>query len=251
MAEQGPSPEPVELPVGRAGLRPQVVPVGWTVRDVIWGTLLGAALFVAVAVLAALARARLAGEAVSGLQSTLVAVLELVLLVPAWLLGVRKPGMRWGHLGFRRFDLAVGCLAATGLLFAGLWFNVGWNLLLQRLGWPGQPDLLPLFGSGIGGVLLALLATAIVAPIAEETFFRGFMLPPLRQRLGLWPAVAIDAALFALIHLTPAALPPLFCLGAFMCLLFHYTGSLWPPILLHASYNTLGILVRYVLRGAV
>jgi hypothetical protein len=140
-------------------------------------------------------------------------------------------------------------LGTLALLYLALSVNLIWGAFLNRVGWAGQPEVLPLFGTGAIGLVLALVGTGLVAPFAEELFFRGFVFPPLRRRFGLWLGVAIDAALFTLPHFTPTVFPPLFVLGALFCLLYEYTGSIWPGIVLHAGVNSFAVLVTYLVRG--
>lgn len=90
-------------------------------------------------------------------------------------------------------------------------------------------------------LLLAFLAI-VMAPLAEETIFRGFMFGTMRQFWGRWPAIIISSVVFALIHSHIPALPGLFILAVFLTLVYERTGSLWAPIMLHAIFNTVTIV---------
>jgi CAAX protease family protein len=85
---------------------------------------------------------------------------------------------------------------------------------------------------------LALLA-ATVAPLCEEAAFRGFLLTALRTRHPVRHAIALSTVLFAVMHLDPVRLPALLVLGAVFGWLAWRSGSLWPPILAHATNNAL------------
>ncbi len=228
---------------------PQAPAAGWSLKDVAWGGRLGAVLFLGVVVAAAgLDRGpELAGT--GHWRGLLVALAEAIFIIPVWAFAVRRPAVRWRDLGLRGFRPLQGCMAAAGFLYFSLSVNLIWGLVLRWLGWAGQPDVRPLFGQGAFGLALALVGTAVVAPLAEELFFRGFAFPPLRRRLGLWAAVAVDAALFTALHFTPTVFPPIFVLGVLFCLIYQYTGSLWPGVILHASVNTLSVLAAYLLRA--
>ena len=79
----------------------------------------------------------------------------------------------------------------------------------------------------------------ILAPCAEELFFRGWLYTALRCRLTFWPSYVITASLFAAIHWDVnhrrvfLVLPLALALG----LLREMTGSIKPTIALHATYN--------------
>jgi len=174
---------------------------------------------------------------------------ELGLLVPVWLLGVRKYRLSWSSVGFRSFDMrraaGLGCLFLIGS-FA---FNFVWAILLLLLtGQQTQPDVLPYFGGGRGDLPLALLTVSLAAPIAEEAFFRGYLYAGLRRCTSFRRAVIISAALFALVHVLPTSMPPLFVLGILFALLYEQTGSIWPAVILHSGINTLAVLASYLLQ---
>jgi hypothetical protein len=220
----------------------------WGLKEVIWLGLASEALFLmVVAAAAALARLGWASSGAIYLRGALMVLGELAFVVPLWGLALRRRGIGWRELGLRPFRPLIGCLGAATLLYLTFSVNLVWALVLRWLHWPGQPDVRLLFGGGPLGLAMALVGAGVVAPLAEELFFRGFAFPPLRQRLGLVAGIAADAGLFALAHFTPTVFPPIFALGVFFCLLYEYTGSLWPGMMLHAAVNALAVLAAYLL----
>lgn len=87
--------------------------------------------------------------------------------------------------------------------------------------------------------------TGIVAPIAEEIAFRGVLYGWLRQRFGVPAGVAISALLFSVAHGIPALIPALAVQGMVLALLYERSGSLWPPIIAHGTYNAATIILLY------
>jgi uncharacterized protein len=92
---------------------------------------------------------------------------------------------------------------------------------------------------------LALLAVAflvaVVAPVAEEFFFRGYFYGSLRNWRGVWPAAIGTGIVFGAIHgssADPAFLVPLAFFGFVLCLLYEKTGSLYPGIAVHCANNS-------------
>jgi uncharacterized protein len=90
-------------------------------------------------------------------------------------------------------------------------------------------------------LLLAVVAVSVVAPFAEETYFRGFLFGWLRGRVPLWLAVAISSLLFALAHAELALLLPTFTLGCLLALVYQRSGSLYPGMIIHAVFNLVGV----------
>jgi uncharacterized protein len=101
---------------------------------------------------------------------------------------------------------------------------------------------------GVDGSTAALVAVAllvcVLAPVAEELFFRGFCFTALRRRLGTFPAAALTGIIFGAIHLGGTDIEfivPLMVFGFFLCLLYVWTDSLLPCIVLHALNNALAL----------
>ncbi len=93
-----------------------------------------------------------------------------------------------------------------------------------------------------------IIAIVVIAPIAEELFFRGFLHTFLRSRIGVKAALLVSASLFAAIHFAPAQklgnitlIGALFVLGWFLGFLFEKNKSLFAPIGLHMTFNALSL----------
>ena len=126
-------------------------------------------------------------------------------------------------------------LVAAGALVADLLARFG--LVVTEQAW------VPVLAGAAGAPrLVLLLATVVAAPIGEELFFRGWVLPYL-QRTGPALAVLVSAALFAVVHVHPPALPVYFLFGIGLALLYLRTGSLLAPIVAHAINNLAAVIV--------
>ena len=113
---------------------------------------------------------------------------------------------------------------------------------------PKAPEQLPEIVGGVE-ITLAVIAVTIVAPLAEETFFRGFLYQALRKWKGVAWGAAISALFFALAHFSPIILPGLFALGFIFAHVFERQDSLGASIVGHATYNL--IVVVLLLSGVV
>jgi membrane protease YdiL (CAAX protease family) len=93
------------------------------------------------------------------------------------------------------------------------------------------------------GLIAAGVMVMVVAPFAEEFFFRGFFYRALRSRMPVIAAALVDGLLFGVIHYNFEGadalllLPPLALLGFLFCLVYEKTGSLFPVIGMHAFNN--------------
>ena len=105
----------------------------------------------------------------------------------------------------------------------------GSNPLLELVLTAGDPIALGCFG----------FTAVVLAPLFEETLFRGVLLPVLARRWGAWAGVAMSALTFALAHLSLGELLPLLLLGLGLGWLRLRSGRLAPCVLMHALWNGL------------
>ena len=129
-------------------------------------------------------------------------------------------------------------LTLTGVLLAAP-MTLGVDVLEALLSWHGtvvQPMVLQAQAPGV--FLLTLLKSALLAPVLEELFFRGYLLHAMK-RFGEPRAAAVSALCFALVHLggTPCAWVMYAAMGLLLAALTLRTGSLLAPMLVHAVYN--------------
>jgi len=151
-------------------------------------------------------------------------------VVRSWQFGLNRPSIGW-----RSASLLVLALLGTFVLL-----NAIWTVLVN----PGEDQVLNTLGSNEGTTLLLLGAalTCVVAPICEEFLFRGFMFTAIRNRTGTLPAAVIVGALFGAVHYGSAPvldLIPLAGLGFGLCLLYRYSGSLYPSVAAHCINNSI------------
>lgn len=92
---------------------------------------------------------------------------------------------------------------------------------------------------------IVLLTGAAAPAIAEEFFFRGFVLSAFRTKLTPWRSVLYSAVLFGVFHVIAGSvlslekLAPTIILGLALGALAVKTRCLWPGVLLHLLHNGL------------
>lgn len=195
-----------------------------------------------------------AGQLVAGLLILAVFVGMIRLLV------VGTGALSWADMGIRRFDrqaladLGVGAMVALPVILvtaivAGILVAI----------FPVEPvSPLPPTGA-LSGLFIQLIAGAIVAPIGEELFFRGFAISAWRRGIGAERAIVRATLLFAVAHVvgiraeTFAEAIGLIAVGAgtripvayVLGLLFVRRASIWAPIGLHAAFNGVLLVVAH------
>lgn len=95
--------------------------------------------------------------------------------------------------------------------------------------------------------LLAFATLIILAPIAEETLFRGYLYGNLRRYAPMWVSIIVTSALFGLAHMQWNVGIDTFALSIVMCSLREITGSIWAGILLHMLKNGIAFYFLFIM----
>ena len=246
-------PAPAAAPPG-----PGIAPKPWGIPAVLLALLLPVALWgssLVVAIVGGTPDELSAGEIVTGLVFTI--VLDFVLIGLAAGLSLWRYRLSWGDLGLRPFDrsfwwlpLAAAASAHIGIIV----YSVVLTVLGAEAAVPEQEDLDQLFESR--AVLpLAGVATVLMAPLAEEIFFRGFIFPGLLRRFGVGGAMVASGLLFGAFHITGpetvGLVLPFGAIGMLFAWVYYRTGSLWPSIATHLLFNSVSFAVLASLAGYV
>ena len=227
------------LPDGCPSCAAAAAPIQWGLWPVAWGVmaLVPTALLVATSIL-------VMPLAVATVVSAV--VLGVVQVALAWLLAMRTWPPSLPVLGLKRPDVSLvkAALLALAAIICSLGFAQLYTMAVTALGWeilspPELPSDLLLPGEA---AVLSVLALAVLTPIAEEIFFRGFVQRGLVNRWGPVPGLIVSAAVFSGLHFSPEVLLPVFVTGLLLGALYWRTGSLWPCIAVHAAQNLAAVL---------
>lgn len=92
-----------------------------------------------------------------------------------------------------------------------------------------------------------LFLAVILAPIAEELFFRYFFYRFCKAKVSSFWAMFWTALIFAVLHFNLAAFMPLFIMGLFLILCYERYGNLWPCVIFHGIHNYITVMVTLFL----
>ncbi len=193
--------------------------------------------------------ARLGGSlrAGSGAAQYLTASFDIVVVFYAWRVArrVSKDSMvaRFGPITWSVFMAALvgGVCLAMLTMFAS--DELVTHSLVQFHTTKAEQEIVPQSPSALP---LGLLCVALIAPFAEEFYFRGVLLSWLRRKMAAPLAILLSAAVFALLHMKLTSHPGLegwvitgmiAAVGAATATLATITRSLWGPFAVHAGYN--------------
>ncbi|HKR98894.1 MAG TPA: CPBP family intramembrane glutamic endopeptidase [Candidatus Dormibacteraeota bacterium] len=159
-----------------------------------------------------------------------------------WVLVWLRRGGTLSHLGFRRFQwwwVPVAVAGAVGTLLIA-----GYLQELMQQSFPSLPNTqCTAVRHDYGHILaLAIIVTCFIAPLAEETVFRGFLYGWLRKASPALIAIPASAAVFSAVHNVWLLAVPLFFVGCVLALFYQASRSIFPSVIVHALFNLPGII---------
>jgi uncharacterized protein len=190
----------------------------------------------------------------------------------------RKADYSLAPLGFSRprggllVGTGVGVAVGVGGVIASMPVNLASTFVLDRLGYSTERAIQVPFMRGLfqwvqespGAAIPAIIVVVVIfGPAVEELVFRGALFNGLyrlgglisanlggsadrgrtARRISFALAALVSSILFALLHLEPVLLPALLLLAVVLCVLFERTGSLLPPVVAHATFNSFTVLL--------
>lgn len=158
-------------------------------------------------------------------------------------------------LGFRPFKPTQAFLS-VGLLFIGIiLLNILYQYLVTVLNLHIQTNdqyILELGKKAPITVYALLFAAVVIAPICEETFFRGFIFAGFMRSMPINWAIILSSLIFAFAHADAGTFPVLFFIGMALAFLRWYTGSIWPGLMLHFLNNaSSALLIILAMQGVI
>ena len=174
----------------------------------------------------------------------------IIILAP--LFSLRKHRASAKHLGIKKIPVGQGIqeVLAHYLLYFGIAALIGIIIAFTQVKIPGfqaQPSIIPAFGDSTSAIIIATFTVVIIAPIIEEIFFRGFLMRTLVNHYKLYLGSIASAAIFALFHLQPNSIIPLFIVGLLLNSIVIRTKSILPAIGFHMLFNGISLAAQYIL----
>ncbi|HEY9642818.1 MAG TPA: type II CAAX endopeptidase family protein [Coleofasciculaceae cyanobacterium] len=155
----------------------------------------------------------------------------------------RPTGKRsWILWGVGGYFAALPLMLLISILNQQIWQGQGGsNPLLQIVLEEGDPIALAMF----------FFTAAIAAPVFEELFFRGFLLPSLTRYVPVWGAIGLSALIFAAAHLSLSEVLPLTVLGTVLGFVYTRSRGLLASMLLHSLWNSVTMIGLFLLGSGV
>lgn len=175
---------------------------------------------------------------VQSLFFVMLTVLFFCLAVPCILAGFVAARKQWREpIALVSLQRSLPLLWIAAFVLAVPVFLIGASLIVKLI----EPGFSTWFfvPAHPAGLALSFVAVVVMAPLAEELLFRGWIYTGLRKAFRASTTVMVTTLIFALAHSDGGMLYPLavFIPGLALALIRHWTGSVWASFAAHALYN--------------
>lgn len=180
-------------------------------------------------------------------------IMGMVLAFVTWRVKITE----WLGLRWRKWPLVFAIAPVTVFFmwcFMGVLAVTGWNKWLEEsLGIESMQEAVKVFQEVKDPVVIALMAmtAALVAPLAEEVVFRGYLYPAAKRFCGPAGGIVFSSMVFAAAHGHVVALVPLFVLAMILCLLYEFTGSILACMSVHFLFNAATVTIQLLIRSGI
>lgn len=155
----------------------------------------------------------------------------------------KRSGFR--DLGFRYYSILKTIWYTFISLILIFLVSFAYVFILQKVFGIDAPsskiDELVRSGNVSGTILIVV--TAVIAPLCEEVYFRGFLYPAFRNSFGVVIGIFLSSVVFAAAHLDLYSFFPIMIIGWILAFMYEKTKSIFPVIFLHSIYNLTLILI--------
>lgn len=171
--------------------------------------------------------------------------IAIILILGVYFIALRPKKLSWAEVGikpFARKDWKTIVLFSIILLVGAVIIVVLTSFIGNS--WENSKTEAMQQNVTLFTVLLAFISAAIISPIYEEIFYRGFIYRWLRTRVGFIGALLLSSAIFTIIHIpTYNAMPVNFFSGIIFALAYERTNSIWPSVIIHGLTNGTMVLL--------
>ncbi len=169
------------------------------------------------------------------------AIIVAILAFAHW-----RGGQAWRELvAWRPLAVGIGDRWLWAIVIAAALYSLAASFVLGQV--DQQSHLAFKLPSDAAASLTLVTLAVIIAPVTEELLFRGWIYTGLHHRLGVWPALILSSAMFALAHYEDTHYYALavFPVGLALGGMRERAGSIKAPILFHAFYNLTAVVLTF------
>ncbi|KON88133.1 CAAX protease [Sporosarcina globispora] len=173
-------------------------------------------------------------------------IMAIIFTVSLYVIAIKPLKLNWSEVGVRPFPkkYCSSILGWTvGVFVISIFIIILMDLLISVSTANSKTESLKSH-LDICTFLIGFISAAIISPLYEEIFYRGFLYRFIRSRYGITAGLLISSLIFMVVHIpTYNTLPVNLVTGLVFAWTYEKTGSIWPGIIIHGTFNGLAIIL--------
>ncbi|MBM4760788.1 type II CAAX endopeptidase family protein [Bacillus sp. B15-48] len=194
----------------------------------------------------------LMGYLTEGLQNDLYSgiltgfIMSIIFMLGLYFLAIKPEKLSWKEVGLRRFSPNYWksiCAWTFAIIAIAFVMAVVMELFLGIESENSKTESLQSRMTALN-FLIGFVSAAIISPIYEEIFYRGFLYRFLRSKYGIAISMFASSFIFMIVHIpTYNTLLLNFVSGLIFAWTYEKTGSIVPAMIIHGITNGIAIIL--------
>lgn len=173
-------------------------------------------------------------------------IMSLIFTFGLYFVAIKPKKLTWKEVGLKRFSSNY-CGAILGWTVVLIVISISLVLLMEfLLGIGPENSKTESLKSRITlfNLFISFVSAAIISPLYEEIFYRGFLYRFLRSKCGIAIGLLGSSFIFMIVHIpTYNTLPIAFVSGLIFAWTYEKSGSVVPGIIIHGIFNGIAIIL--------
>ncbi|WP_404470506.1 lysostaphin resistance A-like protein [Sutcliffiella horikoshii] len=175
-------------------------------------------------------------------------IMSIIFTLSVYLVALKPHGLRWEEVGLRSFPKSYWKwipVWSVVLIVSSILLVVAMDILGIGVD-NSKTESLKLQVTWFT-FTIAFLSAAVISPIYEEIFYRGFLYKWIRGKWGVGAGLIVSSLIFTIVHIpTYNTLPVNFLSGVIFAWTYEKSGSIVPGIIIHGVFNGLAVVLTVV-----
>lgn len=176
------------------------------------------------------------------------AIMAIIFTMCVYLIALKPHKLGWKAVGFCSFPRTYWKWIVWWL-FVLIVLSIGILTLMEvlQINWENDKTDALQTNMNVWGIIIAFISAAIISPIYEEIFYRGFLYKWIRMKSNVTISLLVSSTIFTIVHIpTYNTLPVNFLSGFIFAWTYEKTNSIVPAIIIHAAYNGIAIVMTFI-----
>lgn len=175
-------------------------------------------------------------------------IMSFIFMAALFFFVLKPKNQSWAAVGVRPFSPGHWKLIAVWT-FILILVSVGLVMIMSFMGIGSDNSKTESLQTDMNvfNFIIAFVSAAVISPVYEEIFYRGFLYRFFQSRYGILSGMLFSSVIFTIVHIpTYNTLPVNFVSGLIFAWVYQKTGSVIPSIIIHGVFNGIAVILTAI-----